>query len=131
MRCRGRGSALSAGLEGSHERGLFFEGLERAVTELGGSIDELELDLLQVPARGVDHERLADGDDALLGSGDGSLDHEEVVLDDTVVGEASHGGDDLLGDVGLGRSVGIVGSRADAVDLLVELGTVMVTVWRE
>ena len=45
------------------------------------------------------HEGLADSDDTLLGSGDGTLEHEVVVLDDTVVREASHGGDGLLGDV--------------------------------
>ena len=101
------------------------------MTELGGGINELELDLLQVPTGGVDHERLADGDDTLLGTGDGALDDEEVVLHDTVVGEATHGGDGLLGDIGLGGGVSIVRARADAVDLLVELGTVVVTVYGE
>ena len=76
----------------------------------------------------MDHERLADRDNTLLGSRDGSLEHEVVVLDDTVVREATHWRDLLLGDVGLGRSVGSVLAGADAVDLLVELGTVVVTV---
>ena len=75
------------------------------------------------------HERLADGDDTLLGSGDGTLEHEVVVLDDTVVGEATHGGDGLLGDVGVGGGVAIIISSTDTVDLLVELRTVVVTVY--
>ena len=76
----------------------------------------------------MDHERLAEGNDTLLGSGDGALEHDEVVLDDTIVREATHGCDGLLGDVRLGRSVRLVGAKTDAVDLLVELGSVVVTV---
>jgi len=119
---------LGAGLEGTEESSLLLEGLEGTVPKLGGGIDELELDLLEISAGGVDHKRLADSDDALLRSRDGALDHEEVVLDNTVVGEATHGGDGLLGDVGLGGGIAVVGARSNAVDLLVELGTVMVAV---
>ena len=76
----------------------------------------------------MDHERLADGDDTLLGSRDGTLEDEEIVLDDTVVGEATHGRDLLVGDIRLGRGVSGVLAGADAVDLLVELSTMMVTI---
>ena len=76
----------------------------------------------------MDHERLADGDDTLLGSGDRSLEDKEVVLDNTVVGEATHGRDRLLGNIVLGRRVSIVLAAANPIDLLVELRTVMVTV---
>ena len=96
--------------------------------ELRGGVDELEGNLLEVPAGGVDHERLADGDDALLGTRDGALEHQVVVLDDTVVGEATHRRDGLLGDVGVGRGVTLVVSGTDTVDLLVDLRTVVVTV---
>jgi hypothetical protein len=107
---------------------LFFEGLEGTVAELRGGVDELELHLLQVPTRCVDHERFAEGDNTLLGSWDRALDDKEVVLDDTVVGEATHGGDDLLGNIGLGGCVALVASSTDTVDLLVELRSVVVTV---
>ena len=76
----------------------------------------------------MDHERLAEGDYALLGARDGTLEHQVVVLDDTVVGEATHRRDGLLGDVGVGRGVTLVVSGTDTVDLLVELRTVVVTV---
>ena len=76
----------------------------------------------------VDHERLADGDDTLLGSRDRALEHEVVVLDDTVVREATHGRDGLLGDVVLRRGVALVVALANAVDLLVELRAVVVAV---
>ena len=101
---------------------------ECTYAELGSRVDELELDLLEVTTRSVDHKRLAERNHALLGAGDGALDHQVVVLDDTVVGETTHGRDLLVGDVGLGGGVGGVLAGADTVDLLVELGTVVVTV---
>ena len=79
----------------------------------------------------MDHERLADRDNTLLGSRDGSLEHEVVVLDDTVVGEATHGSNALLRDVMLSRGVGVVVAPANAVDLLVELRAVVVTVYSQ
>jgi hypothetical protein len=77
----------------------------------------------------VDHERLADGDDTLLRARNGTLEHEVVVLDDTVVGEATHRRDRLFGDIGLGRRVALVGTRANAVDFLIELRTVVVAIY--
>ena len=82
-------------------------------------------------AAGVDNERLADGDDTLLGSGNGALEHDVVVLDNTVVGEATHGSNALLRDVMLSRGVGVVVAPANAVDLLVELRAVVVTVCKQ
>ena len=79
-------------------------------------------------AAGVDNERLADGDDTLLGSGNGALEHDIVVLDNTVVGEATHWCDGLFGNVAVSRRVGGVFAGTDTVDLLVELRTVVVTV---
>jgi hypothetical protein len=76
----------------------------------------------------VDHERLAEGHDTLFGTRDGALEHQEVVLDDTVVREASHRGDRLLGDVRVGRGITLVAGGTNTVDLFVELGTVVVTI---
>lgn len=102
--------------------------LEAAAAELGRRVDELERDRLEVLARLGHLERLADGDDALLDAGDGALEHEEVVVDVAVAHKAAEGRDRLFGQVGLGRGALRVCARADAVDLLVELGTVVVTV---
>jgi len=76
----------------------------------------------------VDHERLTEGDDTLLGTRDRALEHQEVVLHNTVVREATHRRDGLRCDVRLSGSVTRISARADAVNLLVELGTVVVTV---
>jgi hypothetical protein len=45
----------------------------------------LESDGLEIPARGVDEERFAESDDTLLDTGAGPLDHNVVILDNTVV----------------------------------------------
>jgi hypothetical protein len=120
-------------LADAHELGLLLGGLEATVTELGRSVDELELDFLERSAGSLLEERLAEGDDALLGADAAALDEHEVIEHGTVVGEATHGGDALLGEIELrggvlvlDGTVGLLGSIADAIHLLVELGTVVV-----
>lgn len=89
-------------LESSHEGGLVGRGLESSVTQLGAGVDELEVDGLKSGALGVHQQRLSQGDDALLGTDAAALDHQEVVVDLSVEGEASHWSDRLVGDVVLG-----------------------------
>jgi hypothetical protein len=79
----------------------------------------------------VVHEQFPDGNDALLDTEDGALEHQEVVLDNTVVGESTHRHDEFLCDVRLGRGIGVVRAGANAVDLLVELSMVVVSVYRK
>ena len=98
-------------------------------TELGRRVDELEVDLLEVTTRGVNHERFADGDDTLLRPRNGALQHEVVILHDTVMGETTHGRDGLLSDVALSGSIGVIAATSNTVDLLVELRAVVVTVY--
>jgi len=69
------------------------------VTELRGCVDPLELDLLGGAAGSVDEHGLAESDNALLDTRDGTLEHNEVVVDLSVADEATHGGDGLLGDI--------------------------------
>jgi hypothetical protein len=88
----------------------------------------LELDLLGGAAGSVDEHGLAESDNALLDTGDGTLEHEEVVVDLSVTDEATHGGDGLLGDIELGRGVTSIVTAANSVDLVVDRGTVVVTV---
>jgi len=76
----------------------------------------------------VDHKGFAEGDDTLLGSRDGTLEEEEVVLDDTVVGETTHGGNSLLADIVFGGGVIVLGAEANAVDFLVDLRSVVITI---
>lgn len=98
------------------------------MSELAGGVDELEGDLLQAGTAGVDDGALAEGEHALFDTNAASLDHEEVVVDDTIVGEATHGGDGLLGEIELGGGRGLVSTVGETVDLLVHLGTVVETI---
>jgi len=118
----------SLDLELSHDGLLLRSTLHSSVTQLGTGVDELEADLLQVSPRGVNLEGLTKNQRSLEGTGYTSLDHDEVLVDDTVVGETTHGGDGLVTDVVLGGSRLDVGTGSDPVDLLVLLGTVVVTV---
>ena len=99
---------------------------------LGSSVDELDGDLLLgLGHEGLGNDGLAKGDGPLLSTSDGTLDHDPVFADHTVVGEATKRGDALLGKILLGGGGGInlafLGLLADAVDHLVPLGTVVVT----
>ena len=48
---------------------------------------------------------LSKSENALLGSNATSLDHDEILLDLTVVGEATHGIDGLVGQIVVGGGV--------------------------
>jgi len=98
------------------------------VSELGRSIDELEFDLFLRSSAGLGHEGLSKGENSLLDSDDASFEDEEVFGDVSVSGETSHRGNSLLGDVGFGASGRGVVLLSDPVDLLVDLGSVVVSV---
>lgn len=102
--------------------------LEATVTELGGSVNELELYLLQRRTLGVDQERLAQSEHTLFNPRCGALDHDPVLVNETVVGETTQRSDSLLGKIVLGGTAVLVASLADTVDLLVHFGTVVITV---
>jgi len=115
------------GGKGSQELVLLLDGLEASVAVLGRGVDELEVDGLEVRSLGDGDEGLAKGDGALAGARDAALEQEPVLVDLAVVGEATHGGDSLLGKIGLGGGRAGVALLSDAEHSLVELGTVMVT----
>jgi len=99
------------------------------VAELGRGIDELERNLLRGDTTRLLEEGLTHGDQALARTDDATLDHDVVALDDTVVTEATHRGNFLLGRVVRGaRAEAVLTSLADLVHLLVELRTMVVTV---
>jgi len=96
------------------------------VTVLGGSVDELNLELLGLPGLGAGEESLADNDWSLACSHNTTLDKEEIFVDNTVVRESTHGGDVLVDGIGLAHSVVVDtmdGTSTDSVDFLVDLGS--------
>ena len=119
---------VGLGGEGTEELGLLLGRLEPSVSELGTRVDELEVDGLHGLAAGRDVKTLAQDERALLDTDAAALDHDPVLVDLAVADEAAHGGDALLGEVGLGLARRLVAGLSDAVHLLVHLGTVEVAV---
>merc|ERR1711972_385021 len=108
-------------------------GLEPSVTKLGGGVDELEVDLLQSSLLGVGQERLTQSQQPLLGSNAATLDHQEVLLDLSVMREATHGVDRLVRQIVVGAGVVLdqlsvlhLETLGQPVDLLVDLSPVVV-----
>lgn len=100
------------------------------MTVLGGSIDEFDLHLLLLPRLGGGEDRLTDNDGSLLDTNDTTLDEEEVVVDNTVVGESTNGSDVLGNSISLGGSVVLDtsdGTSTNSVNLLVDFGSGVVT----
>jgi len=122
------GSVL--GSKWTHELLLFGDGLELTVTDLGGGIDELDLQLDLREGVGWCVHGLSDGDLSLLWTHHSALKEDEVLVNDTVMWESTDWGDVLDIWVLIGR--GIVGGSSDgtltnSVDLLVEVSSVEVT----
>ena len=104
------------------------------MSHLGGGVDELELDGLHRRSRRLLKERLSERDRALLGTHHAAFDHDEVIFDETIVDKSTDRVDRLVSDVDGGGgvvshlfAVNRVVSGADAVHLLVDLGSVVVT----
>jgi len=97
------------------------------VTVLGRRVDELDVDRLEVRAAGRGHKGLAQRDGALLAACNASLEQQPVLIDHTVVREAAHWGDALLGQVVLSGRTGLLVLLADLEDALVDVGTMVVT----
>ena len=99
------------------------------MSELGRSIDELEVDGLEKFSGSGGKEGFSEEDESLLGANSSALDDDEVISDNTVVRETTQGSDVLLSDVGISGGV-VLGSAslslADSVDLLVQLSSVEV-----
>ena len=98
------------------------------MSHLRGSIDELEVDGFQRLLGAVLQQRLSENQRSLLNTNNGTLKHEPVLVDLSVVDESSHGGDTLGGKICLGLATGLILLLSDAVNLLVKLGTVEVSV---
>mmetsp|Transcript_20463 Transcript_20463/g.30510 ORF Transcript_20463/g.30510 Transcript_20463/m.30510 type:complete len:355 (+) Transcript_20463:230-1294(+) len=76
----------------------------------------------------VIHHTLTQDKRTLLNSNNGSLDHNPVIAHLTIVHKSSHGGNGLLSQISFGHTALLITSLSDAVDLLVLLGTVEVSV---
>jgi hypothetical protein len=132
-------------LERAQELSLLDWGLVSTVTELGRSVDPFELDLLQGLARCVVVHRLSESHDTLLDTWHRALEEDEVVFHLAVADETTHASkrlvsfhgkmalgyirsDSLVDDVEVGGSILLILALADAVDLVVARGTMMIAI---
>jgi hypothetical protein len=123
-------SGLLLGGEWTEEFILLGLGLVLTVTDLGRSINELEIDLVGMPRGRWLQERLSESDLSLSWAHNTTLDDDEVLVNDTVVRESTQWGNVLDIWVHLGLSVVIntsVSTSTNSVDLLVHLSSVVVT----
>lgn len=92
-------------LEWAHECQFVGWCLETTVSHFWGGIDEFQLDLFQCWSFGVSDQWFTQGDDTFAWTNAATLDHDEIVLDFTVVREATHWGDWFVRQIVLGGSV--------------------------
>jgi len=100
------------------------------VSHFGGSINEFKVNLFKVTSSSLGEDGSSKHDDLLFGSNDTSFNHKEVISDYSVMGETSHGGDDLIGQISVGGSIVIAsssGSFSNSVDLFVHFSSVVIT----
>jgi hypothetical protein len=116
------------GSKRTQELVLLFGSLESSVTQLGTGIDELEVDGLQLHSGSVLHHGLTKDQRTLLDTNDGTLKHDPVFVDLTIMNETTHGGNALGGQISVGLATSVVTLLTHTVHLLVEFGTVKVTV---
>jgi len=116
---------------GSEELASFFSSLESTVTHLGSGIDELKVDLFKSGSGNLGNQTLSQEKSSLLGSDTTSLDEDEILLYDTVMGETTQRSDGLFGQISSSGSVVstavVLDTGTDSVDLLVHFGSVVVT----
>jgi len=94
------------------------------VAHLGGSVDELEADLLESSVVGGRNDSLAEGEKTTTSADTAALDHDKVLIDDTIVRESTHGSDGLVCKIKLGLAVTLF-ADTETVDLLVHLCAVV------
>jgi len=127
---RAQGSVSPLGGEGSEDLVLLSGSLETTVTVLRGRVDELDVDLFGLPGFDGREDALSECDGSLAGSHNTTLDKDEVLVDLTVMGEATERGDVLGNGISLSGSVVLNttdGTGSNSVDLVVDLSTGVVT----
>jgi len=100
------------------------------VTELGGSIDESQSDLFLGSSGGSLVDLVSENEWSGLGTDATSLDHNVVVVNDTVMWESSQWGNVLFSQIVFGGSVvqnTFIGGLTDSVDFLSWFSSVVIT----
>jgi len=122
---------LNLGSLGTEELASFFSSLESTVTDLGGSIDELKVDLFKSSSADLRNQALSNNKGSLLGSNAATLDENIILLDDTVVRETTQRSDGFFSQIVSSGSVVsttfVLDTNTDSIDFLVHFSSVVVT----
>lgn len=97
------------------------------MSKFGRGIDELEGNLFGGVLGGLGNEGLSEHEDSLFGSDTSTSDHDEVVFNDTVVGETTQRSDGLIGEIGSGGTGLAIITLGDSVYFLVNFSSVVVS----
>lgn len=114
-------------LEWSVKLLLFIRSLESSVSPFGGSIDKPERNLCEGSPGDLWNKGLPEGDYALLGANNAALEHQKVLLYNTIVREATHWRNLLFSQISISRSVPGISTKTNSVNLFISLSPVEVT----
>jgi len=115
-------------LERTHKLSLLLWSLVCSVTKLRRGVNPFEIHFLQRFSGGMDEHGFSESHDTFLDTRGRTFEEKEVILNLTVADESTHGSDLFLGSVELGGGVVGISTFADAVDLVVDRGTVVVSI---
>mmetsp|Transcript_10338 Transcript_10338/g.12133 ORF Transcript_10338/g.12133 Transcript_10338/m.12133 type:complete len:424 (-) Transcript_10338:42-1313(-) len=110
------------------ELSLLIKRLETSMTKFRTGIDKLKINRLKMLPTGMVHETLPQNKRTLLNSNSRTLKHDPVLIHLTVMGESTHGRNALLGKIRSSLARRIISLLTNAVHLLVEFGSVEITV---
>jgi len=97
------------------------------VSHFRWGINEFKFDLFKSSSRNLFEERFSECNNSFFGSSNTSFNHNEIVFDDTVVGETSHWGNSFISQISSGSGVVWFSSFGHSVDFFVDFGSVMIT----
>jgi len=102
--------------------------LESAMTKFGRGVDEFELDLFQVSSGRSNPQTLPDCEHSLFAAWQRTFDDDKVILDLSVVREATKRCDSLLGSVEFSSGRSLVFAIANSVDFVIDRSSVMISI---
>jgi hypothetical protein len=112
--------------QSTHESLLLLQSLEATVSELAGSIDELQVQRSGLVLGRIDG--LAESQHSLLDTNSATLQHQPILSDNTVVRESTNRSNGLLRVIELSGGIVLLLCLANAENTLVHFRTMVVTV---
>jgi len=119
---------LLFGSQRTQELCLFLTSLEPPMTHLGTGIDKLQVNSFQMLPTGMIHKTLPHNQRTFLTSSDGTLQHDPIFINFTIMWKATHRCNTLFGEVCLGHAWRSITLLSDSVYLFVHFSAVEVSI---